>query len=137
MLELAWRNVRENPTRFALTALAITLGVAFYVATTVLTSTVDQSLSGNVDERYDGIDVGVRSSEFSEGVFFDVRSPVDPSVLEQVAAVEGVTAVAPSMTGYTQLVGRNGKAVLFQSSSIYYVRYLVSPDWRTCVSPLR
>ena len=58
MLSLAWRNVRENPTRFALTALAITLGVAFYVATTVLTATVDEGLSGAVDKQYAGIDAG-------------------------------------------------------------------------------
>lgn len=111
MLSLAWRNVRENPTRFALTALAITLGVAFYVATTVLTATVDEGLSGAVDKQYAGIDAGIRSDELSEGVFIDVRSPVDAAVLDQVAAVEGVGAVSPSMSGYTQLVGRDGKAV--------------------------
>ena len=110
MLFLAWRNLRDNPTRFALTGVAIALGVAFYVATTVLTATVSQSVSGNVDELFDGIDAGVRSTEVSESIFFDIRSPVDPAVLDEVASADGVAAVAPSMSGYTQLVGADGES---------------------------
>lgn len=132
MLDLAWRNVRENPTRYALTAMAITLGVAFYVATTVLTATVDDSISGGVDTLYENIDAGVRSTVVADGRFIDVRGPVDPSVVAQVAEIDGVEAVAPSMSGYAQLVGADGKAVgdaadiVIWSESDALNRYVVS-----------
>ncbi len=132
MLDLAWRNVRENPTRYALTAMAITLGVAFYVATTVLTATVDDSISGGVDTLYEDIDAGVRSTVVADGRFIDVRGPVDPSVVAQVAEIDGVEAVAPSMSGYAQLVGADGKAVgdaadiVIWSESDALNRYVVS-----------
>ena len=132
MLDLAWRNVRENPTRYALTAMAITLGVAFYVATTVLTATVDDSISGGVDTLYENIDAGARSTVAADGRFADVRGLVDPSVMAHVAEIDGVPDVAPSRPGYAQLAGADGKAVgdaadiVLWSESDALNRYVVS-----------
>ncbi len=111
MLTIAWRNVRENPSRYLLTGLAITLGVAFYVATTVLTTTVDRSISGSVDDLYAGVDAVVRSTDVLETDFFDIRSPIDVSVIDAIAAVDEVDAVQPVLTGYSQIVGNDGKVV--------------------------
>ncbi len=111
MFTLALRNVRENPSRYVLTGLAIALGVAFYVATTVLTSTVDRSISGSVDDLYEGVDAVVRSTEVFETDFFDIRSPLDDSVIDEVSNLGGVDAVQPVLSGYAQLVGNDGKVI--------------------------
>ena len=111
MLTIALRNVRENPSRYVLTGLAIALGVAFYVATTVLTATVERTISGSIDGVFDGVDAAVRSTDVIETDFFDIRGPIDPSIVERVSAVDGVDAVQPQLTGYSQLVGSNDKVV--------------------------
>ena len=111
MLTIALRNVRENPSRYVLTGLAIALGVAFYVATTVLTTTVDRSISGSIDGIFDGVDAAVRSNDVIETDFFDIRAPLDSSVVDEIAAVDGVSAIQPVLTGYAQVVGNDGKVV--------------------------
>ncbi|MEM9034117.1 MAG: FtsX-like permease family protein [Actinomycetota bacterium] len=120
MLLLAWRSLRTNPTRYLLTGLAVALGVGFYVATTVLTATVDRSISGSVDDFFSGTDAAVRSTDVIDTGFIDLRSPLEPELVDEVAAVDGVDAVAPSLTGYAALIGSDGKVVNDSSNVIVW-----------------
>ncbi|HTF58708.1 MAG TPA: FtsX-like permease family protein, partial [Actinomycetes bacterium] len=98
--------------RLAATALAIVLGVSFVAGTYVLTDTITASFDNLFKQVTQGIDVAVRSKETFGG--FDtgeVRDPMPASLLERVRAVDGVRVAEGSVTGYAQLVGKDGKAV--------------------------
>jgi len=106
------KGLLAHKLRLAATALAIVLGVSFVAGTYVLTDTITASFDNLFKQVTQGIDVAVRSKETFGG--FDtgeVRDPMPASLLERVRAVDGVRVAEGSVTGYAQLVGKNGKAV--------------------------
>jgi putative ABC transport system permease protein len=106
------KGLLAHKLRLAATALAIVLGVSFVAGTYVLTDTITASFDNLFKQVTQGIDVAVRSKETFGG--FDtgeVRDPMPASLLERVRAVDGVRVAEGSVTGYAQLVGKDGKAV--------------------------
>ena len=110
MLKLTLSNIRAHRARFAFTAVAVALGVAFMAGTLVLTATLShayETVSGNALE---GTDALVRSSQVVTGNDGTVvRATVDQSVLTTVQGVPGVAAAVPRVEGIAQVVGHDGR----------------------------
>ncbi len=94
MVLLSFRNMNSNRLRFLLTTLAVLLGVSFVVASFVLTDGLRATFSTIVADANVGLDAQVQAtSEFDET--FSTQRPIDESVVEVVAAVDGVNMAVP------------------------------------------
>ena len=111
MLTIALRGIANNPFRYAATALAIVLGIAFFTATSVMTTSFEDSLNDSVAEAFVDVDVAVRSAEIIETPVIDIRERILPSVADEIAEVDGVAWVFPFLAGYAQVVAADGKTV--------------------------
>ena len=90
MLRLTLRNLAANKGRFAMTTLAVVLGVGFVVASFVLSDGLRSSFGDLADEITDGTDLAVRAD-----TTFGEDQPIAESVVDEVAATEGVRVAAP------------------------------------------
>jgi putative ABC transport system permease protein len=117
-----WRvtlaGVVAHRLRYALTALAVLLGVAFIAGTFVLNDTINASFNSLFDQIYQGTSAVVRAAEpFNPGANFNVqRQRIPASLAARLAKVPGVKAVAADIEGYAQLVTRKGKPIHGTSS---------------------
>jgi putative ABC transport system permease protein len=113
MWRIAVKGVVAHRLRYALTALAVLLGVAFIVGTFVLTDTMNNTFNGFYDQIDQGTAAVVRATQpFDPGTGFTAeRQRIDASLAGPVAAVPGVRAVAPDIEGYAQLVSKAGKPI--------------------------
>lgn len=115
MLRVALREIRAHVVRFALSVLAVLLGVAFVAGTfslrAMLGSTFEDiiatSLQGDAYLRGDA--ESASSGGFGEPADARTRIPLD--LAGQVADVDGVAAAFPDLTGPIVLVGADGTAV--------------------------
>jgi len=112
MRKATLKGLMAHKLRLAATALAIVLGVSFVSGTYVLTDTITASFDSLFKQVTQGIDVAVRSEETFGGIDTgEVRDPMPASLLERIQAVDGVRVAEGSVTGYAQLVGKDGKAL--------------------------
>jgi len=109
MLKSAIKSLLAHKTRLALTALSIVLGVAFIAGTLIYTDTTKKAFDGIFDEALVGIDVVVSGDSefaFGQGTYFD------EAIVDDIAAVDGVAAAVPSLTGFgVQIIGPDGEAI--------------------------
>ena len=110
---VTWKGVAAHRLRYALTPLAVLLGVAFIAGTFVLTDTINSTFNRLYDQIYQGTAAVVRATQpFNPGTnFVSQRQRIDASLATTVAQVPGVQAVALDIEGYAQLVGRDGKPI--------------------------
>ena len=111
MLFLTLTRLASQKFRLAATSASIVIGIAFLSGSMVLISTLGASFDSLVEDISEGVDVVVRSADTVESGFVESRGRLDESLLEAIAAVEGVEAVEPSVEGYAQLVDAQGDAV--------------------------
>lgn len=111
MLKIALRGIRDNPVRFLSTALAIVLGVGFFVGTLVLSHTLQSTITNSIEEAFAGVDAIVRSKESIEFGGFEIRATIPASETADVEKVSGVAVAAPVLRGYAQVVEDDGKAL--------------------------
>ncbi|MPY92534.1 MAG: FtsX-like permease family protein [Acidimicrobiia bacterium] len=113
MTQLSVTSLWARRRRFASTAVAVVLGVAFLVGTLVLGDT----LSANFDRLFSdvsaGTDVVVRNATVVEPDSGpgESRGPIDRSLVDVVEGVEGVATAEPQIVGYGSLLGRDGSAI--------------------------
>ena len=115
-----WKVIRRgliaNKVRFALTGIAVILGVAFISGTLVLTSTISKSfddLFATIDK---GTDAVVRAHVVISGGFGsgDQRPNIPESLLDLVRSVPSVKAAEGNVDfnkSYAQIVDKHGKAI--------------------------
>ena len=130
MRKATLKGLLAHKLRLAATALAIVLGVSFVSGTYVLTDTITASFDSLFKQVTQGIDVAVRSEETFGG--FDtgeVRDPMPASLLERIQAVDGVRVAEGNVTGYAQLVGKDGKAVTTSGAPSLGVSFNQDPQF--------
>jgi putative ABC transport system permease protein len=111
MFQIAIRGLRENPFRYVATTIAIVLGVAFYVATSVMTTSFEATLNSSIADAFEDIDGSVRSTEVIETDFAEIRQKIPYETGEQIAAIDGVAGASAYLSGYAQVVTVDGDVV--------------------------
>ena len=113
MFRITLGGLIAHKVRYALTALAVLLGVSFMAGTLILTDTIGRTFDGLFADIYRGTSAVVRAPEaFDESPSFTAQRPLIDAGLEQrVRQVPGVAAVRIGISGYAQLVGRDGKPI--------------------------
>ncbi|KJK55683.1 ABC transporter permease [Saccharothrix sp. ST-888] len=112
MLRTALRNVFAHKARLVMTALAITLGVAFVSGTLVFGDTVTRALRDASAKNLKDVAVSVQaaSQRSSDSEADDARSTALTSDLaDRVRAVPGVTSVRPTVNGSATLAAKDGR----------------------------
>ena len=111
MWRITLKGALAHRLRYALTALAVLLGVAFISGTFVLTDTMNSTFNNLWTQIYQGTSAVVRSGQaFNPGTnWTNERQLIDSSLAGSVAKVPGVQAVALDIEGYARIVGKDGK----------------------------
>ena len=94
MFRLTIKGLWAHKLRFALTGLAVVLGVAFMAGTMVLTDTMSRTFNGIFTTANEGIDVVVQRPVAVDGEQTEVRERVPTAVIDQIRDVDGVSAAA-------------------------------------------
>lgn len=109
MLALTIKSIRANKTRFVLTSVAIVLGVAFMVGTSILTDTIERSYEALSTNVYRSTDAVVRAtSRTTDSNQQETRATVGDDTLVAVRSVPQVRVAEPQQLGKAVIVGRNG-----------------------------
>ncbi len=108
MLRLALANLRLYAPRFAATALAVVVGVAFLASGLLLTTAMKDALDGNVAEQYAGVDLVVQPAASLQGL--DVAA-VPTEELARTRATPGVAAAAGELVRSATLLDAQGDTV--------------------------
>jgi putative ABC transport system permease protein len=111
----ALRSLFSRKLRTSLTAIAIVLGVAMVSGTYVLTDSISNAFDAIFTQSYRGTDAVITGkSAFdlsSNGV--TTAPPFDESLLPKVKGLSDVRAAIGGVGGEAQLIGKNGKAIVF------------------------
>jgi putative ABC transport system permease protein len=115
MTKFALKSLFSRKLRSALTAIAIVLGVAMISGTYVLTDSISNAFDAIFTQSYRGTDAvisGKSAFDLSDqGLTTD--PPFDASLLPRVNELPDVKAAIGGVGGEAQLIGRNGKAIVF------------------------
>ncbi|MGB3735741.1 MAG: FtsX-like permease family protein [Ilumatobacter sp.] len=111
MFQIAIRGLKQNPFRYFATVIAIVLGVSFFIATSVMTTSFQDTLNGSIAEAFEDVDGAVRSTDVIETDFFDIRQKIPASTADDIAQIDGVAGAAAFLTGYAQVVTGDGKVL--------------------------
>lgn len=116
MWRVTLKTLLQHRVRLLLTTLSVVLGVAFVSGTFVLTDTMRAVFDDLVHSGTEGIDVLVRGTTV-EGLNamenLDAPLPAMPaSIVDDVAAVEGVASAEGGVEGYALIVRPDGEAII-------------------------
>ncbi|MCM0639573.1 ABC transporter permease [Cellulomonas wangsupingiae] len=118
MLRVTLRGVRAHAVRFALSVLAVALGVAFVTGTFSLRTMLSGTFHGIIDASAPA-DVYVQGDETVPGgtsmggglMVGEQRTGVPYELADELSAVDGVDVAIADVTGQIVLVGADGTAV--------------------------
>ncbi len=102
------KSLGAHKRRLLGTCAAVLLGVAFLSGTLVLGDTMSNGFSNMFAEANAGTDALVRSSTEVGEADFTERGLIDVALADDIAAVDGVAAVAPRIEGSGRIVGADG-----------------------------
>lgn len=113
MVHLTWHSLRARRRRLASTAVAVVAGVAFLVGTLVLGDTIAANFDDLFSETAAGTDVVVRAESPVDGsIEADPgRRPIEESLVEELALIDGVEVAEGQVVGYGQLLGADGDPI--------------------------
>jgi len=111
MRRYALRGILAHKRRLLSTVTAVLLGVAFMAGSLVFTDTMKASLSGAFQDGERSTDVLVRGPVTITTGQGTQHAPVPAGLAADLAAVDGVAAVAPRLEGFAQVLGTDGKPV--------------------------
>ena len=110
MFRTTLKNLAARKLRLLTTSLAVLLGVAFMAGTLVLTDTIGKSFNDLFADVNAGTSVYVREeATLTNDMLGDQRGRLDDSVVDDIAAVDGVKAVEGYTESYAQLVDTKGE----------------------------
>ncbi len=115
MIRFSLKGMAGRKLRTALTALAVILGVTMVSGTFVLTDSIDKAFDSIFSSVYEGTDAtitGKSAFDLSDGSG-TTAPPFDDSLQQEVAALPDVAAAIGGVAGEAQLIGENGKAIVF------------------------
>ena len=111
MFRLTIRNLLQKKIRFAFTTGIVVIGVTFVVGVFALTDSIRSSFNGLAGDLEIGVDLTVRSP-LDIGDELD-RVPVPVSVVDQIAALDGVESVDGRVVARnTYVIDANGDAIV-------------------------
>ncbi len=109
------KGLLAHKLRFALTALAVILGVAFMSGTMVLTDTISRTFDNLFADVNKGTDAYVRSAQSLSSGFGGAarrqRGRIPGSLLPEIQSVPGAKEAAGNLQFYAQLVDKKGDAI--------------------------
>src|SRR4051794_3859445 len=112
MRKVILKGLLARKLRLALTAVSISLGVAFVSGTFVLGDTMTATFDQLYEGLTEGTDVTVRGeSAFTDTTTLGNTKPFDAAVLDDVLAVDGVADAEGSVTGYALILDKSGQPV--------------------------
>lgn len=113
MTRVTIKGLLAHKLRFALSALAVLLGVAFMSGTLVLTDTISKTFDDLFANVYQGTDAVVRSRDSIDVDFGgqEQRSRISADLVPQVEGVDGVKTAAGFLQFYAQMVDKQGDAI--------------------------
>ena len=113
MFRMALESVLHRKLRFALTAIAVVLGVAFVAGTYMLTDTMNTAFTTFFSTADSKIDVVVQSPTGLQNnlASWGDRQPVPETLLGTVQAAPGVHAAEGQVVGIAQIVDPSGTVV--------------------------
>lgn len=112
MFALAVRSSLANKRRLVGTALSVMLGVAFLAGTLVFTDTIGRTFDQLFAGIYDDVDTYVRSESTVElDMGGEQRGRMPGSVVDEVAAVDGVASAEGFVGGYAQIIDADGDPI--------------------------
>jgi putative ABC transport system permease protein len=111
----ALKSLFSRKLRTGLTAIAIVLGVAMISGTYVLTDSIANAFDAIFTQSYRGTDAVIsgKSAFDLSANGLTTAPPFDESLLPKVRALPDVRAAIGGVGGEAQLIGRNGKAIVF------------------------
>ena len=115
MVRFALKGLLGRKLRTILTALAIVLGVAMVAGTFMLTDSIDQafdSIFTDVRQGSNAVISGKTAFDVAQGGGASAPS-LDESLLAEVRDLPDVAAAEGSVDGEAQLIGENGKAIVY------------------------
>jgi putative ABC transport system permease protein len=115
MTAFALKGILGRKLRTTLTAIAIVLGVAMISGTYVLTDSIDKAFDAIFSEIYRSTDATITGkTAFDVGGDSGVVAPAfEESLLPKVQALPDVRDAIGGVGGEAQLIGDNGKAIVF------------------------
>jgi putative ABC transport system permease protein len=113
MWRVTLRGLVAHKVRYALTALAVLLGVAFMAGTFVFTDTIKHTFDGLFGDVYSHTSAVVRAKQpFTPGAnLTNQRRLINGDLVVPILQTPGVTDISVGVEGYAQLVGKDGKAI--------------------------
>jgi putative ABC transport system permease protein len=111
MIRLTIKELIAHKLRLLATAFAVIIGVAFLGGTLTLTDTVMGTFDSLLAKADAGTDAYVRGESPLDLGFGSGRPRIPMTLIDQVRHVDGVREVAPRVSGYAQILDKNGKAV--------------------------
>jgi putative ABC transport system permease protein len=112
VFKLSLRNIWSRKGRLLLTAIAVIAGTAFLSGVFVFTDTIKGSFDEMFASAYAKTDAVVRSGNVVEGDFGEEsRDRIAVTLVDQVAAVPGVTEAHGDVTGSATVTTKDGKVI--------------------------
>lgn len=102
MFKATWRGLVGHRLRFALTVLAIALGVGLVAASFMFTDSLDRAFDELFGASLTGFDVQVRPI-VDDDLAFTQGKPLDAVLVDEVRSIAGVEAAAGSLFGFAQI----------------------------------
>jgi putative ABC transport system permease protein len=109
--KLTLRGVLARKWRILLTTLAVVSGVAFVSGAFILSDSLKRSFDGLFSDLNEGVDLEVRTKLAFGDASTSPRDPMPESVVDTIAAVEGVAAVEPAVARSVTFIKDDGTAL--------------------------
>ena len=127
MWSVALKNLRSNLSRFVATLVAISTGVGFLTAGNMLTTSIRNSLGGEVDAQYASVSAAIEpaNADREQGL---VRAGIDAAAIDAVRGVDGVAAAAGEVQGQVALIEDGARVEMSDFTGGLVVRNWIADD---------